>query len=238
MISNQHIDDNLVPVITIDGPSGSGKGTAGKLVAAELGFNFLDSGAIYRLLALYLIKKNGKELFDIEAVDENHPDLQKICKLAVKMPAKFVGDRIMLDGEDVTSAIRTEEVSLLASKVAVISAIRNALLQRQKDFRIAPGLVADGRDMGTIVFTNANLKIFLDASVEERAQRRYLQLIKLGENVTLGELVAKVANRDSRDRNRAVAPLAPAQDAVVIDSTKLSIEEVVNQILRLYQALQ
>ena len=224
---------NKIPVITIDGPSGSGKGTVGRQIAQKLGWHFLDSGAIYRLLALYLKKQNNPSLFELE----NSSSIEEISSLSKDMPAAFEGDKIILDGKDVTGEIRHPSVGQLASKVAVIPAIREALLKRQQDFRMEPGLVADGRDMGTVVFKDADLKIFLDASVEERANRRYHQLIKLGENVNLGELVEEVAKRDARDRNRAVAPLKPAEDAIIIDSTDLSISEVVDKIYTSWQNL-
>ncbi|WP_217473688.1 (d)CMP kinase [Stutzerimonas stutzeri] len=215
-----------VPVITIDGPSGSGKGTVAALLAAKLGWNFLDSGALYRLLA-FAARNHGVDLTNEEALK----------LLAAHLDVQFgaaedgQGMRIVLEGEDVTSAIRNEQVGAGASQVAALSAVRDALLQRQKAFRESPGLVADGRDMGTVVFPDAPLKIFLTASAEERARRRYLQLKGKGDDVNLASLLDEIRARDERDTQREVAPLKPADDAVQLDSTDLSIEQVLGQIL-------
>ncbi len=215
-----------VPVITIDGPSGSGKGTVAALLAGKLGWNFLDSGALYRLLA-FAARNHGVDLTNEEAL--------KV--LAEHLDVQFGAARdghgmvIILEGEDVTEAIRNETVGAGASQVAALPVVRTALLQRQKAFREAPGLVADGRDMGTVVFPDAPLKIFLTASAEERARRRYLQLKARGDDVNLASLLEEIRERDERDTQRAVAPLKPAEDAIQLDSTTLSIEEVLQRIL-------
>lgn len=213
-----------VPIITIDGPVSSGKGTVARIVARTLGWHLLDSGALYRVLGLYAAER-GVSLDDAAA----------LAPLAEALPVRFLeedGDtRVELDGEDVGHRIRTEEVGELASRVAVHPPVRQALLARQKAFVEAPGLVADGRDMGTIVFTSAPLKIFLTASAEERARRRYNQLKEKGFDATLAALVEDIRNRDERDMKREVAPLRPADDAVVVDSTDLTVDAVVDRIL-------
>ena len=213
-----------VPVITIDGPSGSGKGTVAALLAGKLGWNFLDSGALYRLLA-----------FAARNHDLTNEEALKV--LAEHLDVQFGAARdghgmiIILEGEEVTESIRNEQVGAGASQVAALPVVRTALLQRQKAFREAPGLVADGRDMGTVVFPDAPLKIFLTASAEERARRRYLQLKARGDDVNLASLLEEIRERDERDTQRAVAPLKPADDAVQLDSTTLSIDEVLQKIL-------
>ncbi len=215
-----------IPVITIDGPSGSGKGTVAALLAAKLGWNFLDSGALYRLLA-FAARNHGVDLTNEEALKllAAHLDVQFGASQGAE------GMQIVLEGEDVTQAIRNEQVGAGASQVAALPAVREALLQRQKAFREAPGLVADGRDMGTVVFPDAPLKVFLTASAEERARRRYLQLKSKGDDVNLASLLDEIRARDERDTGREVAPLKPADDAVQLDSTDLSIEQVLGQIL-------
>ncbi|WP_374325024.1 (d)CMP kinase [Aquipseudomonas alcaligenes] len=207
-------------VITIDGPSGSGKGTIAGLLAAKLGWKLLDSGALYRLLA-FAAGNHGIDLTNEEALKT----------LAAHLDVQFVDKRIILEGEEVTDAIRNEQVGAGASMVASLPAVREALLQRQRAFREAPGLVADGRDMGTVVFPDAPLKIYLTASAEERARRRYLQLKGKVEGVSLLSLLDEIRARDERDMQRAVAPLRPAVDAVQLDSTELSIEQVMERIL-------
>ncbi len=214
------------PVITIDGPSGSGKGTVAGILAKRLGWNLLDSGALYRLLA-FAAGTHGVAL-DNEALLE---------KLAAHLDVQFVGAtdgkpaRIILEGDDVTHAIRSEAVAAGASKVAALPAVRDALLQRQRAFQELPGLVADGRDMGTVVFPDAPLKVFLTASAEERARRRYLQLKAKGDDVSLSGLLDEIRARDERDTQRAIAPLKPAADAIQLDSTELSIEQVLERIM-------
>ena len=213
------------PVITIDGPSGSGKGTVAGRLARELGWKLLDSGALYRLLAL-AARNHAVKLDD-----------EKLLKmLATHVDVQFVGAtegslaRIILEGTDVTGDIRDEYVAADASTVAALPAVREALLQRQRDFQEFPGLVADGRDMGTVVFPGAPLKIFLTASAEERARRRYLQLKAKGDDVSLPGLLAEIRARDERDTQRAIAPLKPAADAIQLDSTELSVEQVLDRI--------
>ena len=216
----------LAAVITIDGPSGSGKGTIAGLLAKQLGWNLLDSGALYRLLA-FAARNHGVDLTNEEALKllAAHLDVQFIAAAAGQ------GQKIILEGEEVTDAIRNEYVGAGASQVASLPAVREALLQRQRAFREMPGLVADGRDMGTVVFPDAPLKIFLTASAEERAQRRYLQLKAKGDDVNLVSLLDEIQARDERDTQRAVAPLKPAADAIQLDSTALSIEQVLERIL-------
>lgn len=214
-----------VPVITIDGPVSSGKGTVAAAVAKALGWHLLDSGAIYRVLGYYAQSENV-------ALD----DAKALVKLAKNLPLAFqqnaAGEvQVFLAGEDVGRTIRQESVGELASQVAVIPAVREALLQRQQDFAQLPGLVADGRDMATVVFQQAPLKIYLTASAEERAKRRYQQLSEKGFSANLSHLIEEIRARDERDTQRTVAPLKPAADAIVIDSTAMSVADVVNQIL-------
>ncbi|WP_416311260.1 (d)CMP kinase [Pseudomonas sp. W03] len=214
------------PVVAIDGPSGSGKGTVAGLLAKRLGWNLLDSGALYRLLA-FAAGNHGIDLTNEEAL--------KV--LAAHLDVQFThakggqGQHIILEGEDVTDTIRTEQVGAGASQVAALPAVRDALLQRQRAFLEAPGLVADGRDMGTVVFPSAQLKIFLTASAEERARRRYLQLKDKGIESDQAQLAEEIRARDERDSQRAVAPLKPAKGAILVDSTEMSIDAVVESIL-------
>lgn len=217
------------PVITVDGPSGAGKGTLCMMLAEKLGFHLLDSGAIYRVLALAAIHHG----VDTESEDALVP-------LATHLDVQFIAEgdlvKVILEGEDVSKELRKEETGTAASKVASLPRVREALLRRQRSFSAEPGLVADGRDMGTVVFPSAEAKIFLDASAEERAQRRLNQLQNKGLNGKFDQLLCDIQERDDRDRNRAVAPLRPADDALVIDSTSLSIEEVVAQSLKFIES--
>ena len=215
-----------VTVVTIDGPSGSGKGTIASLLARELNWSLLDSGALYRLTALAAMN-HGVSLTDEASLEvlAGHLDVQFL-------PAPDGGGLIIiLEGEQVGASLRTEEVGALASKVAKLPGVRNALLQRQRDFAERPGLIADGRDMGTVVFPEAPVKIFLTASAEERAKRRFQQLQQKGISANLGRLLADIIARDEQDSSRAIAPLKPADDAVVLDSTRMSIQEVFNSVL-------
>ncbi|KKA46038.1 MULTISPECIES: (d)CMP kinase [unclassified Salinivibrio] len=212
------------PVITVDGPSGAGKGTLCMRLAETLGWHLLDSGAIYRVLALAAIHHD---------VDTSSEDA--LVPLAANLDVQFIAEgdlvKVILEGEDVSGTLRTEQVGNQASKVAALPRVREALLRRQRAFVGEPGLIADGRDMGTVVFPQAEAKIFLDASAEERARRRQHQLQGKGVNVTFDRLLSEIQERDDRDRNRAVAPLRPASDALVLDSTSLSIDEVIAQAL-------
>ncbi len=214
------------PVITIDGASGTGKGVVSQLVAKQLGWQLLDSGALYRVLAL-AAQKHGVAL-------DNEPSLAILAEhLDVQFVATETGmpPEVLLESEDVTDVIRTEKMGNAASKVSVFPSVRQALLSRQRTFQEPPGLVADGRDMGTVVFPDAELKIFLIASPEERAERRYNQLKEKGINVNLSDLIQELYERDKRDQERPVAPLKPADDAICIDTDHLTIEEVVGAIL-------
>jgi len=214
---------NVSKVITIDGPSGAGKGTVCARLAEQLGWHLLDSGALYRITGLAASRK-GIVLDDEVAV------AVVAGQLDVVFQPTPVGVKVILEGEDVTDIIRTEEVGSLASQVAALPEVRAALLQRQRDFAQTDGLIADGRDMGTVVFPAAHVKVFLTASAEERGQRRYQQLLDKGFDASLPALIEDIQARDERDSNRAVAPLKPADDATVIDSTDLTIEEVCEQV--------
>ena len=214
------------PVLTIDGPSGSGKGTIARRVATALGWHLLDSGALYRLVGLASSK---------QGVSTENPE--ELANLARRMQVRFGSDeagneQVWLDGEEVSGQIRTEKAGERASIVASIPAVREALMEFQRAFRCPPGLVADGRDMGTQVFTDAALKIFLTASAEERAKRRHKQLKDKGIDVSLAALSRDIEDRDRRDSERTVAPLAPAEDARLIDSSEMSIDDVTELVLR------
>lgn len=218
-----------IPVITLDGPSGTGKGTLCHLLAKHLQWNMLDSGAIYRVLA-YAANKNKVELTDVE----------QLIVLAHSLNLRFNSlenhsSQVILDDEDISDAIRSEQCGQDASKIAAIPEVRAALLERQRHFAQAPGLVTDGRDMGTVVFPKALLKVFLYANEEERANRRYLQLKDKGNNVTLAQVVEELVKRDTRDTARTHAPLKPAEDAVLIDTTSLTIHQVFDSVLKLIE---
>ena len=212
------------PVIAIDGPSASGKGTIAKRVASALGFHYLESGALYRLVALIALRQ--------ELTEET-----SIVTAAAGMDVYFQGDEIFLEDQEVSPHIRNEDVGKRASEVARMPEVRKALLERQRAFRQPPGLVADGRDMATVVFPDAELKIFLTASPEVRAQRRYKQLIEKGIAANLAALSRDLAERDARDANRAVAPLVPAPDSQVLDSSALSVEAVADRILESWKSI-
>ncbi len=223
-----------LPVITVDGPSGTGKGTLCQLLAAELNWHLLDSGALYRVLA------ENARLAHIPLDNE-----AALGQLALDLDVRFeegsesgMGVRVILMGKDVTDAIRTETAGEAASRVAAIPQVRQALLQRQHNFRQAPGLIADGRDMGTVVFPDAPLKVFLTASQQERAERRHKQLKQKGMDVSLPQLFDDIAARDERDQNRSVSPLKAADDAVEIDTTHLNIDQVLEQVLHLVSERQ
>ncbi len=215
------------PVITIDGPTASGKGTIAQRVAQALGWNYLDSGALYRVTALAALQQ------EIDLHDE-----VLLARLAGSLPLRFDGQRILLAGRDVAEAIRAEGVGNAASRIAILAGVRTELLVLQRRFRRAPGLVADGRDMGTVVFPQADLKVFLTASVESRAERRYKQLIEKGFSANLPTLLRDLAERDARDARRAIAPLRPAEGALLLDSTGMSIEQTVTRVLDAYRGLR
>lgn len=217
-----------VPVITIDGPTASGKGTIAQRVAEALGFHYLDSGALYRLVA-------WRALQDAIATD----DADRLSAVATKLEPQFTDARVLMDGHDVTDAIRSEEVSQVASRIAVIDGVRQALLKLQRSQFKAPGLVADGRDMGTVVFPQADLKIYLTASTRARAERRHKQLIEKGFSASIcplsqEQVMREIEARDQRDAQRATSPLRPANGAFRIDSSELSVDEVVALVLKLY----
>jgi cytidylate kinase len=212
--------DALPPVVAVDGPAASGKGTVAQRAASVLGFHYLDSGALYRLVALAALRAG------VAVTDE-----ARLAALARSLDASFAGDRIRLGAEDVTDAIRTEAVSAAASQVAVHPAVRQGLIDRQRAFRRPPGLVADGRDMGTVVFPDAPVKVFVTASAEERARRRQGQLAAKGIDVNIQSLLRDIRERDQRDGTRAAAPLRPAADAATVDTTNMTIDAVVAAVL-------
>jgi len=218
----------LMPVITVDGPSGSGKGTVCRLLADKLGWDVLDSGAIYRVLSLAALHHQI-------ALDNE----EALVPLAANLDVQFLVDsqtnagKVILEGEDVTTTIRNEEVGAAASKIAALPRVREALLRRQRAFRTENGLIADGRDMGTVVFQDAPLKIYLTASAEERARRRFVELNTRGLDVTLSGLLQDIQARDERDMNRAVAPLVPAEDAIELDTSELNAQQVFDKVVTL-----
>ncbi|HJV00409.1 MAG TPA: (d)CMP kinase [Burkholderiaceae bacterium] len=214
-----------IPVIAIDGPTASGKGTVAHRVADKLGFHYLDSGALYRLTALSALRR-GTSLTDEHA----------LAKLAEHLPCSFAGGAIILAHENVTDAIRAEEVGNTASRIAALPAVRQALYGLQLGFRKTPGLVADGRDMGTVIFPHAPLKVFLTASVAARAERRYKQLIEKGISANMEDLLMDLQARDDRDTHRAIAPLVPAEGAHVLDTSQITADQAVEQVLKWYAA--
>ncbi|AHF01215.1 cytidylate kinase [Thiomicrospira aerophila AL3] len=217
----------MLKIITVDGPSGVGKGTLCQRLCDITGFHFLDSGAIYRSLAYGVMAQQ------LDA--DNELALNDIIALAASLPVNFRAGQIFYEQQDITLAIRNEDVAAIASKVAAIPAVRTALLQRQKAFAQAPGLVADGRDMGTVVFPQADLKLFLTASAKIRAERRVNQLKNQGVIANIDQIISDIEARDERDRNRSVAPLLPAEDAIVIDTSLLTIEQVVDNAVKIMQ---
>lgn len=216
-----------IPVITIDGPTASGKGTVAQRVAQHLGFHYLDSGALYRLTALSALRSGT-------ALNDEHA----LAKLAGALPCTFVGEKILLANENVTEAIRAEEVGNTASKIAMLPTLRQALYGLQLRFRMAPGLVADGRDMGTVIFPHAPLKVFLTASVAARAQRRYKQLIGKGFSANMEDLLKDLTERDARDANRSIAPLKPAEGAYLLDTSDMTADQAVDQVLAWYVSVK
>ena len=213
-------NDTFIPVIAIDGPSASGKGTVAQIVAEQLGYHYLDSGALYRIVALAALRQG------IDWRDEH-----ALAEMALKLDIRFEAGRILLYEEDISDAVRTEEMSRGASEVVVHPAVRAALLSLQHSFRKAPGLVADGRDMATVVFPDARTKIFLTASAEVRAERRYKQLMEKGNRANLADILKDLQERDARDRQRSVAPLQQSSDAELLETSALSIEQAVESVL-------
>ncbi len=213
------------PVIAIDGPSASGKGTVAARVAQQLGFHYLDSGALYRIVGLV-----GRER------GANLDNDREISDITLNLKVKFNEDQVWVDGREVTASIRGEVAGAAASRVAALPGVRQALMELQRGFRVAPGLVADGRDMGSVVFPDAGLKIYLTATPEERAQRRYKQLMDKGDDASMAALLQDIRERDFRDSNRTVAPLQKCADAIELDTTGIPIESVVSQILGLYRS--
>jgi CMP/dCMP kinase len=218
---------HAIPVIAIDGPTASGKGTVAHRVADRLGFHYLDSGALYRLTALSTLRQA------VPLTDEH-----AIAKIAEKLPCRFNGDEIWLANENVSNVIRAEEIGNTASRIAALPTVRHALTGLQLGFRKAPGLVADGRDMGTVIFPQATMKVFLTASVEARAERRYKQLIGKGFAANMEDLLKDLRERDARDSNRAIAPLKPADGAYILDTSAMTADEAVEQVLKWYAALK
>ncbi|GAA6167786.1 (d)CMP kinase [Sessilibacter corallicola] len=219
------------PVITIDGPSGAGKGTLSLLLAKQYGFHLLDSGAIYRLGAL------AAKLLDVNIDDESA--VANICQyLDVEFEPTESGVAVILNGQDVSQSLRTEEIGMMASTIAAYPSVREALVERQRSFARNPGLIADGRDMGTTIFPNANAKIFLTAGAEDRAKRRYNQLMEAGCEADYSQILADIEQRDLNDAGRAVSPLAPADDALLIDSSTMGIDEVCQTVVSHLQSLK
>jgi len=216
------MNEKSIPHITVDGPGGSGKGTISLLLARELGWHFLDSGALYRALAVA-----------VQQMKVSIEDEAGLATLAKDLPVAFHEFQVSLSGQDITHDLRSEQCGAAASKLAVFPAVREALLSRQRAFLQPPGLIADGRDMGTVVFPEAPLKLYLEASLDERAKRRYLQLKERGQNVTLDKILQEIAARDARDKNRATAPLSPAKEAIIVDTTNMAIPEVFEKVMKI-----
>ena len=214
-------------IVTLDGPSGSGKGTVGRLLARELNFNYLDSGLLYRAVAILVIEK-GIALSDVSNIEE----------IARNMNLEFSSEnnKIFLDGIDVSNSIRTEEISIVSSKVAQLKSVRAILHEIQRGYLKGNGLIADGRDMGTVIFPDADLKIFITASPEARAYRRHKELLGRGESVSLRDLERSIASRDRSDSERKISPLVPAVDAIIIDTSNMTVEEVKDEIVKHYRA--
>jgi 3-phosphoshikimate 1-carboxyvinyltransferase len=222
LFSVTRTDAPHIPVICVDGPTASGKGTLASEIAQRLGYHYLDSGALYRIAGLAATRAS----LELDVAHEH-----TIARIAQTLPIVFIGGRVLLDGLDVTDAIRTEEAGMNASRVSALPAVRTALVALQQGFRKLPGLVADGRDMGTVIFPDAPLKVYLTASAGQRADRRHKQLISKGIPATLSALRADLEARDARDSNRAVAPLKPAEDALLLDNSRQTVEESVAQVL-------
>ena len=216
-----------VPVIAIDGPTASGKGTVAQRVARTLGFHLLDSGALYRLVALSALRAQIPD-----------SDEARIAKIASELPCRFSNMSVFLSGDDVTDAIRSEDIGNAASRVAALPAVRQALVERQLRFRQPPGLVADGRDMGTVIFPDADLKVFLTASVEARADRRHKQLIDKGFSANIQDLRNDLSERDARDAQRAAAPMKAAEDAFLLDTSNITADQAVERVLQMYRTLK
>ena len=221
----------MIPVIAIDGPTASGKGAVAQAVARELGFHYLDSGALYRLVALQALRAGWTAETELDVAHE-----QQLAEWASALDARFLDETIVLEGEDVSQAIRQEATGNMASKIATVGVLRQALLQRQRDFAQAPGLVADGRDMASVVFPDALAKIFLTADAHIRAERRYKQLIDKGFSANMTNLVADLQARDARDMARAFAPLKPVADAYVLDTSHMSLAQAIQTVIAQYQA--
>ena len=221
----------MIPVIAIDGPTASGKGAVAQAVAHELGFHYLDSGALYRLVALQALRAGWTAETELDVAHE-----QQLAEWASALDASFLDETIVLEGEDVSQAIRQEATGNMASKIATVGALRQALLQRQRDFAQAPGLVADGRDMASVVFPDALAKIFLTADAHIRAERRYKQLIDKGFSANMTNLVADLQARDARDMARAFAPLKPVADAYVLDTSHMSLVQAIQTVIAQYES--
>ena len=221
----------MIPVIAIDGPTASGKGAVAQAVARELGFHYLDSGALYRLVALQALRAGWTAETELDVAHE-----QQLAEWASALDARFLDETIVLEGEDVSQAIRQEATGNMASKIATVGVLRQALLQRQRDFAQAPGLVADGRDMASVVFPDALAKIFLTADAHIRAERRYKQLIDKGFSANMTNLVADLQARDARDMARAFAPLKPVADAYVLDTSHMSLMKAIQTVIAQYES--